>query len=284
MGNKTQLGPKIPGASGLIIDPDSDTLYVSQYASNSGNRISKLSPDGTLSLFCNASGLNGPVGMAFDHEKNMYVANFNNGNIYRIFNGGDSIARLASVPFATGWGIGFITYASGYLYATGIGVHKIFRISLTGEVSILAGSGAVGTIDGAGQTAKFNRPNGITTNAAQDKLFISEYASSSVRVISGINDVTAVQDPVRNQKIGFLQCTPNPAHGPTKIIYDIEEPGNVHVHIYNLSGECVYMVDSGYKLIGKHELHWDTSHLPSGEYVCCISNKYHDRQIIISVL
>ncbi|MBK7787677.1 MAG: hypothetical protein IPJ54_03675 [Saprospiraceae bacterium] len=57
-----------------------------------------MSPDGKVSLFCNQPGLNGPVGMAFDHNHNMYVANFNNGNIYRIHNNGDSISLLAAIP------------------------------------------------------------------------------------------------------------------------------------------------------------------------------------------
>lgn len=283
LGNKSAFGPKIPGASGLIIDPDSDTLYVSQYTSGQGNRISKLDPDGNLTLFCNASGLNGPVGMTFDHNKNMYVANFNNGNIYRVFAGGDSITRLASLPFATGWGIGFITYASGYLYATGIGVHKIFRVSLTGEVSVLAGSGAVGTIDGAGDVAKFNRPNGITTNYAQDRLYISEYASSSVREISGINEVSSTNAAGSTQKIGALRCTPNPSRDQSRIMYEIQKSGSVHIAIFNMSGEIVETLENGYKSAGHHEFIWNTTGVKKGTYVCRASYNHDEQQILIFV-
>ena len=66
-GNKTAYGPKISGASGIIFDPLSDTLYVSQYTGGT-NSISKLAPDSSVTMYCNHSNLNGPVGMVFDNE------------------------------------------------------------------------------------------------------------------------------------------------------------------------------------------------------------------------
>lgn len=272
LGNKTTYGPKIPGASGIVLDPLSDTFFVSQYSSSQGNRISKLSPDGKVSLFCNQPGLNGPVGMAFDHNHNMYVANFNNGNIYRIHNNGDSISLLAAIPFTTNWGIGFLTFASGSLYATGIGVHKVFKISLTGEVSLIAGTGSTGSTNGAGNVAKFNRPNGITTNAAQDRLYVSELITSTVREITGILDVTATHE-VENQKlISSLSCFPNPAIHSTQISYEVKEACFTRLQIFSSKGELLQTLVSGPQNKGVYNYQLDTTPLSPGTYVCILMN------------
>ncbi len=279
VGNKSTYGPKIPGASGIIFDPLSDTLFVSQYASSQGNRISKLSPDGNVSLFCNAPGLNGPVGMAFDHNHHMYVANFNNGNIYRIHNNGDSISLLAAIPFTANWGIGFLTFASGNLYATGIGVHKVFKISLTGEVTLIAGTGTTGSTNGPGNVAKFNRPNGITTNAVQDRLYVSELISSSVREITGILDVTATAEVESNKWTASLSCFPNPADLSTQISYEVFEPCFVRLQIFSINGELVETLASGQHNRGIYNFQFDTSPLCSGTYVCILNTADNSKSL-----
>lgn len=283
LGNKTPYGPKIPGASGIIFDPESDTLYVSQYAGAQNNRISKLGPDGELRLFCNAAGLNGPVGMAFDNENNLYVANFNNGNIYRVESDGNSITRIASLPYATGWGIGFITYASGNLYATGIGVHKVFRISLSGEISVIAGSGAVGTLDGEGQFAKFNRPNGITTNHSQDKLYISEYASATIREITGIQLVSSTENTEEHFSISEISVFPNPASQQASIEYQLLEPGLINISLYDLSGVLIENLLYENQAAGSKVIHLNTGKLLSGLYICRLSASDHSQDVMFMV-
>src|SRR5690606_6151744 len=185
--------------------------------------------------------------------------------------------------YSAGWGIGFITFASGYLYATGIGVHKIFRISLSGEISILAGSGAVGTLDGEGQFAKFNRPNGITTNDAGDRLFISEYASSSVRVITGIADVSSTENLSRELPFNNLIAFPNPADQEAKIMYDLRESGFVNLHMYDVSGVLIETLLSEYQVTGHHEIKWDTGKFLKGSYICRLSVEGEGQDVIIMI-
>src|ERR1039458_5463666 len=49
-----------------------DTLYVSNYGNNT---IEEFSQNGSSSLFAN-SGLNAPMGLAFDNSGSLYVANY----------------------------------------------------------------------------------------------------------------------------------------------------------------------------------------------------------------
>jgi sugar lactone lactonase YvrE len=267
LGNKSIYGPKIPGASGIIFDPMSDTLFVSQYTSSQGNQISKLSSDGNVSLYCGASELNGPVGMAFDNDHNLYVANFNNGKIFKVLLNGDSLAFIADVPHTTNWGVGFMTFASGYLYATGIGVHKIFRISLEGEVIAIAGTGTPGTTDGAGDVAQFNRPNGIITNAEQDKLYVSDYATKSVREISGILDITSIGNLESNDNIKQLNCFPNPCDTYTTISYKLDADCNTDLQVFTSNGKPIQILVSSKEKCGVQKHAFYTGELASGIYI-----------------
>ncbi|UTW66169.1 T9SS type A sorting domain-containing protein [bacterium SCSIO 12643] len=263
-GAKTAYGPKIPGASGIIFDPFSDTLYVSQYTSSS-NSISKLAPDGTVSLYCNHSLLNGPVGMAYDDQYNLYVANFSDGEIYKVTHAGDSLEFIGKVPKSGSWGIGFLTYASGYLYATGIGVHKIYQISTNGVVTEFAGTGNPGNTNGNAQNAEFNRPNGIATNKNQDKLYISDYGTKNIRLISDIiSDVDDLDKEVQ------WSVYPNPVSNLITIEFS-DLQSRQQIQIYNANGQLVKTATI------YSQVPLDVSDLPSGLYLIRMVNKRNSR-------
>lgn len=262
-GVKTAYGPKISGASGIIFDPLSDTLYVSQYTSSS-NRISQLAPDGTVSLYCDHNDLNGPVGMAYDDNHNLYVANFSDGEIYKITHQGDSLEFIGQVPKSGSWGIGFLTYASGYLYATGIGVHKVYQISTNGMVTEFAGTGTAGDLDGDAQTAQFTRPNGIATNAAQDRLYISDYGTKNIRLITGIiSGLTSVED---SDNFDFKNY-PNPFIDGTTFTYELVRSADVVLEVVALDGSIVFQKFIRNQSKGKHQYYWNTEKLNAGMYL-----------------
>lgn len=284
LGNKTPYGPNISGASGIIFDPLSDTLYVSQYNGTSSNQISKLSPDGSITLHCNHSLLNGPVGMAFDSKNVLYVANFNDGEIYKVSNNGDSLTLIANIPNVSFWGVGFITYANNYLYATGIGTHKIYKISLTGGLSVLAGSGTPGTLDGPAPMAEFSRPNGIATNLNQDKLYISDMNTNSVREVSGI------QSSLNNKSNQYLsnfklhQNFPNPSNNFTEIKYSLSENSYVQLQLFSKDGKLLKTLSSSNQRKGKHSYSINTNKYKSGLYyykLVCNGNSETKKLVII---
>lgn len=279
-GAKTAYGPKIPGASGIIFDPLSDTLYVSQYTSSS-NSISKLAPDGTVSLYCNHSLLNGPVGMAYDDQYNLYVANFSDGEIYKVTYAGDSLEFIGKVPKSGSWGIGFLTYASGYLYATGIGVHKIYQISTNGVVTEFAGTGNPGNTNGNAQNAEFNRPNGIATNKNQDKLYISDYGTKNIRVISDIVSGVALTEDSDNFD---FRNYPNPIVNGTTFSYQLEQSADVLLEVIALDGRVVYHKNIPNQSKGKHQYYWNTKGLNPGMYVVKLSSRGKTATQKVSVL
>jgi sugar lactone lactonase YvrE len=266
IGEKTPYGPTIDGASGIIFDPNSDTLYVSQYT-NGSNSISKLALDGTVELYCNNSKLNGPVGMAFDDNLNLYIANFNDGEIYLITHDGDSLSLVAEIPSVSYWGVGFLTYASGYLYATGIGKHKIYQVSLDGNVVEFAGTGIPGLKDGQADTAQFHRPNGITTNEAQDTIYISDYVTKSIRMITNLT--TGIQHPANEKatkNFRLFQNAPNPFDQYTTVKYEVMEYSRIEIYIISMDGRIVETITPEFQSSGTYNLILNASNWSPGIY------------------
>ena len=69
------------------------------------------------------------------------------------------------------------------LYVTDSGNHTIRKIVIaTGSVSTLAGgAGNSGSADGAGSTARFNAPSGITTDGTN--LYVADYGNCTIRKV-----------------------------------------------------------------------------------------------------
>lgn len=284
LGAKTPYGPTIAGASGILFDPLSDTLYVSQYNGTTANQISKLAPDGTVTLHTDHSLLNGPVGMAFDSVNVLYVANFTDGEIYKISPHGDSLTLIANIPNVSFWGIGFMTYAAGYLFATGIGVHKIYKISLTGELTEFAGTGIAGSTDGTADIAQFSRPNGIATNYQQDRIYVSDLNTESVREITS-SQLTGIGD--QNSfpfQIASFSSFPNPATETTTLTYTLRQHSQVQLHLYSSEGRLIKPLLSERQNSGEHQITIDTDFLTPGVYYCKLTSMGYTEVIRITVL
>ena len=59
---------------------------------------------------------------------------------------------------------------------------------------------------------------------------------------------------------------PNPFNPVTTMTLTIPEAGNVNVQVYNLHGQIVSTLLSGYKPANTYSLVWDASNVPSGMY------------------
>lgn len=268
VGVKTAYGPKIPGASGIAIDPLSDTIYVSSYL---GNKIVKLAPNGVVTTFCDNALLDGPVGMTFDKQNVLYVANFNDGKVFKVSHNGDSLKFLGEVPSVNSFGIGFIAYANYKIYATGIGVHKIYEIDLNGGVSEFAGTGTPGVINGAVDTASFSRPNGITTNFAGDSLFISDAGSFSIRTISDF--VTSNQE-VGGAHISEITTFPNPSYSRFELKGDWVNKDDLRVDVLSITGSVIWTSQIVNRSTKSYRLLVSNHDLPKGVYFVNVSSKH----------
>ena len=59
---------------------------------------------------------------------------------------------------------------------------------------------------------------------------------------------------------------PNPFNPVTTLALTIPDAGNVNVQVYNLQGQVVSALLSGYQPANTYSLVWDASNVPSGMY------------------
>jgi sugar lactone lactonase YvrE len=104
-------------------------LYESNFA---GGTIFKFTPDGTSSPF--ASGLGGPIGLAFDGSGNLFEADSSSGKIFKFTPGGTktTFASGLSSPF------GLAFDAAGNLFEADFGSGTIFKFAPDGTQTTFA--------------------------------------------------------------------------------------------------------------------------------------------------
>ncbi len=156
---------------GLVLDAAGD-LIVANCGSGS---LQRVKPDGTSARFVETPLLQCPNGITMDEEGTFYVANFSNGNVIRITAAGEA-SQLATIP---GNNNGHLIYHDGVLYVVGRSAHQIFKVSLSGEVELLAGTGEQGLDDGAANEATFSYPNDIGVSPDGRYLYVNDVADLS---------------------------------------------------------------------------------------------------------
>ena len=156
---------------GIAID-EADNLFVANCGSNS---IQKVTRNGLSSRFVESDLLNCPNGVTFDDSKNLYVANFDNGDLIKITPEA-KVSRLATLP---GNNNGHIIFHDNYLYVVARSAHRIYKVSLSGGISLFAGSGEKGRKDGTALEASFCFPNDIKVSADGKYFYINEIADTS---------------------------------------------------------------------------------------------------------
>jgi sugar lactone lactonase YvrE len=187
--------------AGLAVEPGG-TVYVSDYLSHT---IRKITPAGVVTTLAgsgsigNADGIGTaasfcyPVGMAVNGGT-LYVADSCNNTIRKVdtttglvstwvgsgsasSNDGNGTAASISSPHALSMD------ASGNLYASDWAGQKIRQISPAGEVTTLAGTGAVGSSDGTCTAATFSHPTGVAVDA-NGTVYVADYGNHKIRKIT----------------------------------------------------------------------------------------------------
>ena len=142
-----------------------------------------------------------PTGVAVDAAGNIYVADSENHRIRKITPGGivSTLAGSGTAGSAEGDGTAaqfnspraVAVDATGNVYvADGIN-NKIRKITPTGTVSTLAGSGAYGFADGDGINAKFYFPKGIALDASGN-LYVADDINHRIRKVTPTGTVTTL--------------------------------------------------------------------------------------------
>jgi sugar lactone lactonase YvrE len=260
-GNQLASYPVTGHPSGVVKSFEDDSMIFTLY---SGNGIRKLDTDGTITNVSSAPELSGPVGLVYDETGTLFVGNFNNRVIYKVLGTGN-LEYVAQLPAEGGPypNLGFITYGQGKLWGTIMGNDKIYSVNPNGidDFTLFAGS-TQGNNDGDISTATFNTPNGIYFNEADGSMYLTDFGSKNLRIISGIT--LGFED--NTDSVFDLKAYPNPAKDTLYI-----EGTNLNQELFKLrladaSGKMVFEREGN--LDGTNFLEpIDVSMLSSGVYL-----------------
>ncbi|BDS13476.1 T9SS type A sorting domain-containing protein [Aureispira anguillae] len=246
----------VTNPSGIIKELDSDTMIFTTYT---GHQLMKLAPDGSISPFHAGAPLNGPVGLTYDDNGQLYVGNFGDRKIFKVYE--DSLAYVATIP--GGSYLGFITYAQGALWGTTFNQHKIYKVNPSFIDSVVWYTGlGQGSTNGAINQATFSQPNGIVASPSGDTIYISDFGTGEVRMISGIT-----LDRYLIPESQTLHLTyPNPTKDKATVV--IDQPFNsINLKLVNIAGQTILsqltVVETAYT--------FDLSTLDNGIYFILIT-------------
>ena len=189
----------------------SNNLYVSD---NNNFTVRKITSSAMVSTVAGSPGAQGtndgvgsaalfgaPAGLAVDRAGNVYVSDWINYNIRKITAAGlvSTYAGAASVQGTNnGTGtaarfeapVGLALDAATNLYVADYGAHTIRKITPARVVSTWAGMPlASGTLDGIGNAARFNGPNGVAVDLSSN-VFVADNQNCAIRKITPTRGVT----------------------------------------------------------------------------------------------
>ncbi len=163
---RTLIGEGLAGPVGVVFD-SAGALYA---ANCDGQFISKWTPGGENERFSSGPLYYCPNALAVDDEDNLYVANFHDGVIVKVTPDGEA-TFLANIP---GGGASYIVYLDGVLYVNGNKSLRVYRLTLDGELSVIAGTGERGGTDGPARQATFAKPNGLAVSPTGACLYVND--------------------------------------------------------------------------------------------------------------
>lgn len=252
----TATAAKFGSVSGVTID-GAGNVYV---ADQTNNRIRKITPAGVVTTLAGsgaegsadgigtAASFNMPWGVATDTANNVYVSDQGNNKIRKITPAGvvTTFAGSGTQGSADGTGtaatfnspIGITTDEAGNVYVSDYENSKIRKITQSGVVTTMAGSGNQDYADGVGSSATFNYPTGL----AMDKLgnlYVVDPGNNRIRriTIGGYKISPALPAGLSfDPKTGIISGTPTV----------LDSLGTVYtITAINLGGESSYQITIG---------------------------------------
>jgi len=206
-----------------------------------------------------AARFHSPGGVAADAKGNIYVADTANHRL-RTLNPRRNVTTLAGSGAVGGFlnhetgksarfnqPSGVALDGDGNIYVADSENHRIRKITPSGAVSTLAGSGSVGDADGTGTSASFNSPTGVAVYEDDDEnvyIFVADSGNHRIRKIE--LDGRMVTTLAGSGSAGDANAMGTSAsfNSPTGVAVYEDDDENVYI----------YVADSGSNLIRKIEL------------------------------
>jgi hypothetical protein len=250
------------------------------YIADPGNhRVRKVSTSGTITTVAgngspgfsgdggpatNAS-LDGLRGVAVDAAGNLYIADWVNSRVRKVSTSGmiTTVAGSGTYGFSGDGGpatdaslsspYGVAVDAAGNLYIADAGNSRVRKVSTSGTITTVAGSGTYGfSGDGGPATnAALSSPQGVALDAAGN-LYIADAQDTRVRKVSTSGTITTVAG---SGTYGFSgdggPATDAGLKGPTGVAVDaagnlyIADPGNHRVRKVSTSGTITTVAGNG---------------------------------------
>lgn len=177
-----------------------------------------------------------PYGVTVDSNGNVYVADPD--RIRKISslgvvttlagsgNNGSNDGAGTAASFNNPHGVAVDT--SGNIYVADTANNKIRKITSTGNVTTLAGSGSSGSTDGAGTVANFNMPSGVAVDISGN-VYVTDTYSYKIRKITGDGIVTTLAG---SGSYGYTDGTGIAASFRYPYGVTVDNNGNVYVADY----------------------------------------------------
>lgn len=183
-----------------------------------------------------ASLFNGPIDVATDRQGNIYVSDRINNRIRKISVTGNVITLAGNgiAGFADGEGLsaqfnspfGIDVDDQGNVYVADNSNNKIRKITPSGYVSTVAGSGAYGFLDGPANTARFASPYDVAVDKSGN-IFVTDHANHRIRKISTNGNVSTFAGNGNSNQIIDGIGTNAQFNFPEFMDFDTE--GNLHL-------------------------------------------------------
>jgi streptogramin lyase len=186
----------------VSVGPDG-TIYV---ADGGGSTIRKITtPDGMAYTVSTLAGLspvwgsadgtgtgaqfNYPTGVTADSAGNAYVSDTANGRIRKVTPSGVVTTAASGIG---GVMMGIVRDSDNNSYVITRNQCTIKKVTPGGTVTVLAGEpGVIGSSDGTGSAAHFNRPQGIAIDSAGN-LYVADTNNHTIRKVTPGGDVTTL--------------------------------------------------------------------------------------------
>jgi sugar lactone lactonase YvrE len=178
-----------------VADTTNDTIRKITSAGVVTTVAGSAAQSGTTDGTGSAARFTSPMGLAIDSADNIYVADGGASTIRKITPAG-VVTTLAGMAGKSGsadgvgsaaqfnYPEGIALDATGSLYVADTTSNTIRKISAAAAVTTLAGSVAqVGSVDGTGSAARFNKVNGIATDSAGNA-YVADSGNQTIRKIT----------------------------------------------------------------------------------------------------